>query len=236
MPFNSLINKIMLRRIPQIEAFMKDPAGVQNKVFTELINNAKNTVWGNFYDFKSIKTQQTFAQRVPVNTYDDLLPFFERILKGEQNVLWNTDIKWFSKSSGTTSTRSKFIPVSKESLEECHYKGGKDMLAIYCNNHPDSNIFNGSSLALGGSRQENAVGSDMFLGDVSAILIDNLPFWAEWYRVPKKEIALMPEWEEKLQKMIQSVSNENVSSLSGVPSWMMVLLKGIIQYTGKQIQ
>lgn len=235
MPLNSLVNKIMLLRIPQIENFMRNPIDTQHRVFKNLISEAKDTVWGNFYDYKSIKDEEAFAKRVPVNTYDDLLPFFERILKGEQNVLWNTDIKWFSKSSGTTSTRSKFIPVSKESLEECHYKGGKDMLAIYCNNHPDSNVFNGASLALGGSRQDKQEGNDMFLGDVSAIIIDNLPFWAEWFRVPKKEIALMPEWESKLNKMIASVSTENVVSLSGVPSWMMVLLKGITEYTGKSI-
>ena len=236
MPFNSLINKIMLSRIPQIENFIKNPVDVQHKVFSNLIDSAKNTVWGNFYDYKSITDENVFAQRIPVNTYEDLMPFFNRIMKGEQNVLWNSDIKWFSKSSGTTSSRSKFIPVSKESLNDCHYKGGKDMLAIYCNNHPESNIFNGSSLALGGSRQENEIGNDMFLGDVSAIIIDNLPFWAEWYRVPKKEIALLPEWEEKLNKMIRSVSQQNVASLSGVPSWMMVLLKGIKEYTGKEIK
>lgn len=235
MPFNSLINKIMLMRIPQIEYFMKNPIEVQHKVFLDLISNAKNTVWGNFYDYNSIKKEETFAKRVPVNDYDSLLPFFNRIMKGEQNVLWNSDIKWFSKSSGTTSTRSKYIPVSKESLNDCHYKGGKDMLALYCNNHPNSNIFSGASLALGGSRQENDMNNDMFLGDVSAIIIDNLPFWAEWFRVPNKNIALLPDWETKLHKMIESVSTENVVSLSGVPSWMLVLLKGIIDYTGKSI-
>ncbi len=236
MPFNNLINKIMLLRIPQIENFMHNPIDTQHKVFQYLIESAKNTVWGNYYDYKSIKDEEMFAKRVPINTYEDLLPFFERILKGEQNVLWNSDIKWFSKSSGTTSSRSKFIPVSKESLEECHYKGGKDMLAIYCNNHPDTNLFKGSSLALGGSHQEDKSISDMFLGDVSAILIDNLPFWAEWYRVPKKEIALLSDWELKLQMMTQSVSAKNVTSLSGVPSWMLVLLKGIMDYTGKTIK
>ncbi|MBO6118090.1 MAG: GH3 auxin-responsive promoter family protein [Bacteroidales bacterium] len=236
MPFNTIINKIMLRRIPQIENFMRNPIDVQHKVFQTLIESAKDTVWGKYYDYKSVKNENIFAERIPVNTYENLLPFFERILKGEQNVLWNTDIKWFSKSSGTTSARSKFIPVSKESLEECHYKGGKDMLALYCNNHPDTQIFNGASLALGGSPQTDNSISNMFLGDVSAIIIDNLPFWAEWYRVPKKEIALLPEWEDKLNKMIQSVSHENVASLSGVPSWMMVLLKGIMDYTKRPIK
>lgn len=236
MPFNSLITKIMTSRIPKIEAFMKSPIDVQHKVFTYLISAAKDTVWGNYYDYKTIRNEEDFAKRVPINDYDGLLPFFSRIMNGEQNVLWPSEIKWFSKSSGTTSTRSKYIPVSKESLEECHYKGGRDMLAIYCNNHPQTNIFSGSSLALGGSRQENEAGKDVFCGDVSAILIDNLPFWAEWYRVPSKEIALMPKWEDKLKRMIQTVSQDNVVSLSGVPSWMLVLLKGIEDYTGKSIK
>ncbi|MBR1627420.1 MAG: GH3 auxin-responsive promoter family protein [Bacteroidales bacterium] len=235
MPFNSLINKIMLRRIPAIENFMKNPTDTQHKVFQYLIDSAKDTVWGKYFDYKSINDGQTFAQRIPINTYEDLQPFFSRILKGEQNVLWSGDIKWFSKSSGTTSSRSKYIPVSKECLEECHYKGGKDMLALYCNNHPDSGIFSGSQLALGGSPQPDSNISDIFLGDVSAILIDNLPLWAEFYRTPKKDIALLSDWEEKLDKMVKHVSNENVTSLSGVPSWMLVLLEKLIAYTNRNI-
>lgn len=236
MPLNNLIGKIMLRRIPQIENFMKNPIDVQHKVFLDLIEGAKNTVWGQYYDYKTIKDEVTFSQRVPLNDYESLMPFFTRILKGEQNVLWGGEIKWFSKSSGTTSSKSKFIPVSRESLEECHYKGGKDMLALYTNNHPDSAVFSGSSLALGGSRQDNIYNNDIFCGDVSAIIIDNLPFWAEWYRVPKKEIALLPEWEQKLKKMIETVSSEDVVSISGVPSWMLVLLNGLMEYTGKTIE
>lgn len=236
MPLNNLISKIMLRRIPQIENFMKNPVDVQHKVFMDLIEGSKDTVWGQYYDYKTIKDEETFRQRVPLNDYESLLPFFTRILKGEQNVLWGGEIKWFSKSSGTTSSKSKFIPVSRESLEECHYKGGKDMLALYTNNHPDSAVFSGSSLALGGSKQDNIFNNDIFCGDVSAIIIDNLPFWAEWYRVPKKEIALLPDWEEKLNKMIETVSTEDVVSISGVPSWMMVLLNGLMNYTGKTIE
>jgi hypothetical protein len=237
MAINNIISKIMLRRIPQIENFMKSPIDVQHKVFKDLIFNAKDTVWGRYYDYKTIKNEESFNHRVPLNDYNSMLPFFNRIQKGEQNILWNSEIKWFSKSSGTTSTKSKFIPVSEESLEGCHYKGGKDMLALYCNNHPQSNIFSGYSLALGGSRQEAGFeDNDIFCGDVSAIIIDNLPFWAEWYRVPKKDIALMPDWDNKLKKMIESVSKNNIVSLSGVPSWMMLLLKGVIEYTGKEIK
>lgn len=235
MPLNTLMSKIMLMRLPQIENFMKNPLDVQHKVFCQLIDSAKDTVWGKYYDYKSIKDEETYNKRVPLNDYNSLLPFFTRILKGEQNILWNGEIKWFSKSSGTTAGKSKLIPVSKESLEDCHYKGGKDMLSIYCNNHPNSNIFSGSSLALGGSKQDNVYDNNIFCGDVSAIIINNLPFWAEWFRVPKKDIALMPDWEEKLQLMVSSVSKENVVSLSGVPSWMLVLLNRVIEYTCKTI-
>ena len=233
---NELMSKVMQKRIPQIENYMHHPVEVQETLLKELVDTAKNTVWGQFYDYKSIKTWQDYNERVPVNDYNSLLPFFERIRRGENNVLWSSQIKWFSKSSGTTSTKSKFIPVSEECLNGCHYKAGKDMLALYCYNHPETRLFSGMNLALGGSRQENETGSDIFCGDVSAIIIDNLPFWAEFYRVPKKEIALMPEWESKLERMISSVITSNVVSLSGVPSWMMVLLKKITERTSKSVQ
>ncbi len=233
---NELISKFMQKRIPQIENYMKNPIEVQETVLGNLIRSAKNTIWGQYYDYSSIKSWEDFNRRVPVNDYDSLLPFFTRIRKGEENVLWASQIKWFSKSSGTTSTKSKFIPISEECLNECHYKGGKDMLALYCNNYPDTKVFTGMNLALGGSRQENELNEDIFCGDVSAIIIDNLPFWAELYRAPKKEIALLPEWETKLEQIVNLVIDTNVVSLSGVPSWMMVLLQKITQQTGKGIE
>lgn len=233
---NELISKVMQKRIPQIENYMHHPIEVQQALLASLVSTAKNTVWGQYYDYKSISSWQIFNERVPVSDYNALLPFFDRIRSGEDNVLWPSQIKWFSKSSGTTATKSKFIPVSEECLNECHYKAGKDMLAMYCNNHPDTKIFSGMSLALGGSRQQNELSDNIFCGDVSAILIDNLPFWAEFYRVPKKEIALMPEWESKLSKMTESLIGTNVASLSGVPSWMMVLLKRMIEKSGQTIE
>ncbi len=233
---NKLISKFMQKRISQIENYMKNPIEVQETVLGNLIRSAKNTVWGQYYDYGSIKSWQDYSQRVPVNDYDSLLPFFTRIRKGEDNVLWGSQIKWFSKSSGTTSTKSKFIPISEECLNNCHYKAGKDMLALYCNNYPDTKVFTGMNLALGGSQQENELNNEIFCGDVSAIIIDNLPFWAELYRAPKKEIALLPEWETKLEKIISSVIDTNVVSLSGVPSWMMVLLQKITQQTGKSVE
>lgn len=232
---NDFMSKLMQKRIPQIEHYMNHPIEVQDELLKSLLKTAKNTIWGSYYDYKSIKNWQDYNERVPVNDYESLLPFFTRIRSGEDNVLWPSQIKWFSKSSGTTSTKSKFIPISEECLTDCHYKGGKDMLALYCNNNPNTKVFSGMNLALGGSRQENDLNKDIFCGDVSAIIIDNLPFWAELYRVPKKDIALMPEWESKLEKMIEAVIPANVVSLSGVPSWMMVLLKKIEERTGKRI-
>ncbi|MEE1097012.1 MAG: GH3 auxin-responsive promoter family protein [Bacteroidales bacterium] len=232
---NEFITKIMQKRIPQIERYMKNPIEVQDELLKDLVDSSRNTIWGQYYDYKSISNWEDFNNRVPVNDYDSLRPFFDRIRKGEDNVLWPSQIRWFSKSSGTTSTKSKFIPISEECLTDCHYKGGKDMLALYCNNNPNTKVFSGMNLALGGSRQENDLNKDIFCGDVSAILIDNLPFWAELYRAPKKDIALMPEWESKLEKMIEAVIPANVVSLSGVPSWMMVLLKKIEERTGKRI-
>jgi GH3 auxin-responsive promoter. len=232
---NILGSKIIKSRIPQIEYFMQNPLQVQEDVLTHLLSAARNTIWGKFYDYASIQNWDTFNQRVPLNDYNSLLPFFDRIRQSEDNVLWCSEIKWFSKSSGTTNTKSKFIPVSEESLEECHYKGGKDMLALYVNNHPDSNVFSGPSLALGGSQQENEYDNDIFVGDISAIIIDNLPYWAEFFRTPKKEIALMQNWEDKLQIMTKIVATENVVSLSGVPSWMLVLLHKVTEQTGKTI-
>lgn len=233
---NDLMNKIIKSRLPQIENFMKNPIEVQEKLLANLIKLGQETIWGKFYDYKNIKSPSDFDKKVPINDYESLKPFFERARAGEYNVLWPTEIRRFSKSSGTTSSKSKFIPVSEECLNECHYKAGKDMLALYCKNYPINNIFGGMNLALGGSKHENELNNDIFCGDVSAIIIDNLPFWAEMYRVPKKEIALMPEWESKLNKMVESVINSNVVSLSGVPSWMMVLLKNIEDKTGKRIE
>lgn len=233
---NDLMNKIMQKRLPQIENYMLHPIEVQEKILKDIVKSAKETIWGKYYDYKNIKTWSDFDKKVPINSYEDLKSFFERVRAGEFNVLWPTEIRRFSKSSGTTSSKSKFIPVSEECLNENHYKAGKDMLAIYCRNYPDNNIFGGMNLALGGSKHENELNNEIFCGDVSAIIIDNLPFWAEMYRVPKKEIALMPEWEEKLTKMVESVIESNVVSLSGVPSWMMVLLKKTIEKSNKTIE
>src|ERR1700741_4338550 len=155
------------------------------------------------------------------------------MLKGEQNVLWRSEIRWFAKSSGTTSDRSKFIPVSEESLEECHFKGGKDMLTLYFNNRPNARIFTGKSLTLGGSHQVSQLNADTFFGVLSAVIMKTLPLWAEFYRTPHLDIALMEDFEEKIEKMAYATKDVNVTCISGVPTWNILLFKRILEITGK---
>lgn len=231
---NSIFTWIMKKRMHQIELFMKYPYDVQNEWFYTLISSAENTEWGKKYEYKSILTPQQFQERVPIQNYDTLKPYIERMLSGEQNILWPSEIRWFAKSSGTTSDRSKFIPVSEESLEECHFKGGKDLLSIYCNNRPETQIFTGKCLVLGGSHQINQLNTDSFYGDLSAVLIKNLPFWAEFYRTPDISIALMDNYEQKMDKMAEATINENVTNISGVPTWTIVLAKKVLEITGKK--
>lgn len=231
---NSIISWIIKKRLHQIELFKKYPIDVQNELFLKLIDSGKDTEWGKKYGYSSVRTLNDFKSRVPIQDYDSIKPYIFRMKQGEQNLLWNSEIKWFAKSSGTTSDKSKFIPVSSESLEDCHYKGGKDMLAIYLDNCPDSRLFSGKSLSVGGAHQINPFSSDSYYGDLSAIIIKNLPFWAEYLRTPDLSIALMSEWEAKLEKMARATVIEDVSNIAGVPSWTLVLLKRIIEITGKK--
>jgi hypothetical protein len=230
---NSIFTWIMKKRMHQIELFVKYPHDVQEEWFQTLISSAQHTEWGKEYDYSSIYTQKQYKERIPLQNYDTLKPYIERMLKGESNVLWPSEIKWFAKSSGTTSDRSKFIPVSEESLEECHYKGGKDLLSLYCNNRPDARIFTGKCLVLGGSHQINQLNSESSYGDLSAVLIKNLPFWAEFYRTPEMSITLMDNFEEKVEKMARATIDVNVTNISGVPTWNIVLAKRILEITGK---
>ncbi|HIX54949.1 MAG TPA: GH3 auxin-responsive promoter family protein [Candidatus Sphingobacterium stercoripullorum] len=230
---NSLFSWFMKKRIHQIELFMKYPHDVQEEWFHALIASAEATEWGKQYDYKSIYTLEQFKERVPIQNYEDIKPYVDRMIKGEQNLLWPSDIKWFAKSSGTTSERSKFIPVSEEALEECHYQGGKDMVAIYCHNRPDNKLFTGKSVVLGGSSQINSFMSDSYYGDLSSILIRNLPFWAEFKRTPNLEVTLNPNFEEKINDVAKITIQENVTSLAGVPTWNIVMAKKILELTGK---
>lgn len=231
---NSLLSWLMKKRIHQIELFIKYPQDVQVELFKKLIASAKDTEWGKKYDYASIQTRDQFRERVPISDYDQLKPYIERLRKGEQNLLWNTDIKWFAKSSGTTSDKSKYIPVSNEALEECHYKGGKDMLSIFFHNQPDSRIFVGKGLAMGGSSNITEINNESYYtGDLSAILLQNLPLWVQLKKTPNRSIALMDEWESKIEKMARVTMEHDVTSISGVPSWSLVLIRRILEISGK---
>ena len=230
---NSIMSWVMKQRVHQIELFMKYPHEVQNEWFRKLISSAKETEYGKKYDFNGINRVREFKERVPIQNYDSLKPYIDRVRRGEQNILWNTPIKWFAKSSGTTADKSKFIPVSEESLEECHFKGGKDMLSMYFNNNPESQLFTGKSLTIGGSHQINQLNTDSFQGDLSAIIMQNLPFWAQFVTTPNLSIALMDEWESKIEMIARATINENVTSIAGVPSWTLLLIKHILAKANK---
>lgn len=233
---NSIANWLLSKRIGQIERFMYQPHDVQQQVFQKLLHFGKETKWGKEHGLKDINTQQQYAERVPLSYYEDLFPYIERQMKGEQGVLWPTEVKWFAKSSGTTNARSKFIPMPKESLEDCHYKGGKDLLSLYINNFPESRLFVGKNLAIGGSYQVSHLNPEMYYGDVSAVIMKNLPIWAELRRAPDIKIALMDQWEEKIEKMAKSTINENITSISGVPTWTIVLLEKLLEVSNKSIK
>jgi hypothetical protein len=231
---NSILTWVMKKRMHDIELFMKYPHDVQKEIFDGLIRKGASTEYGSKYGFSGIRNLEDFKRDVPVVSYEDIFPYVERLMQGEQNILWPSEIRWFAKSSGTTNARSKFIPVSPEALEDCHYKGGKDLLSLYVNNYPETKFFTGKNLVIGGSQQVNQFdrNAKSYYGDVSAVLLKNLPLWAQFVSTPTMEIALMDEWEQKIEKMAQYTANENVTSISGVPTWTIVLLERIVEIKG----
>ncbi|WP_179349939.1 GH3 auxin-responsive promoter family protein [Winogradskyella pacifica] len=229
---NSIASWFLKKRFHQIELFLKYPNEVQNELLFSLLKMAKDTEIGRQYDFDSIKTYREFNARIPIVNYEDFQPLIERSRNGEQNIFWPRPIKWFAKSSGTTNAKSKFIPVSFESLEDCHYAASKDLLCMYLNNNEDAQLFTGKSLRLGGSKELYKENGTVF-GDLSAILIDNMPFWAEFSSTPSNRVSLMSDWEHKMQAIVEETVEENVTSLAGVPSWMLVLLNNVLEKTGK---
>ena len=236
MPFpiiNSIASWVLKQRIHQIELFLKYPHEVQDELLMNLIRSSENTSIGREFDFASMKSYRAFSERIPVSTYEELEPQIERTRKGEQHIFWHTPIKWFAKSSGTTNAKSKYIPVSNEALEDCHYKGSKDLLCLYLNNNENSELFIGKSLRLGGSSQIYE-DNNTYFGDLSAILIENMPIWAEFSSTPSSKVSLMSEWESKMAAIINETRNENVTSFAGVPSWMLVLLNKVLAETGKE--
>jgi hypothetical protein len=233
---NSILTWVMKKRIHQIELFIKYPHEVQEELFRKLIQSGEETEFGKTYGFNDIRNYRQYRKRVPVHSYENIFPYIDRVMRGEQGVLWPTEIKWFSKSSGTTNARSKFIPVSQEALVDCHFKGGKDLLSIYVNNFPETRLFDGKGLAVGGSHQINEYNpsATSYYGDVSAVIMKNLPHWAQFIRTPSLETALLGNWEEKIEKMARETAGVNVTNIAGVPTWTLLLIQRIVEIAGKQ--
>jgi hypothetical protein len=234
MPFNSIFSWIIKKRIHQIDLFRKYPVEVQSELLTKMMDSAASTEFGKLHHFDTVRLHTTFKNEVPLQEYADVKPYVDRLMNGEQHLLWPGETKWFAKSSGTTTGRSKFIPVTRDSLMDCHYKGGKDLLALYYHNYPNRKLYNGKHLIIGGSAQINYLSNDSYFGDLSAIIVKNLPWWAEIRRTPSREIALMSEWEEKIERMALSTIEQDVYILAGVPSWTMVLANKVLEITGKE--
>jgi hypothetical protein len=227
------ISSLARLRSWRIEAWRDNPQSAQREVLQNLVAAAQYTDFGRKYQFSSLFNLRSFKEAVPIHDYDDLKPYIERIMQGEENVLWNTPINWFAKSSGTTSDRSKYIPVSEECLQEGHYRASKDVLTMYYCHRPDSALLTGKGLIIGGSHTLSPINPGAQVGDLSAVLLQNTPFWGHWLRTPDLNIALMDEWETKIEKLAQSTIQENVTSISGVPTWTLVLFKRILELTGK---
>lgn len=233
--FNSVVNWFIKQRIEQIERFIENPIETQRGVLFSQLYRAENTVYGKRFGFKYLSGIQDFQDRIPIVTYEDFEPYIERARKGEKDVIWPGAIRQFAKSSGTTNAKSKFIPITNDSLVDCHYKAGKDLISIYANNHPCNQLFSNKNLRLGGSAEMYEDYNTKY-GDLSAILIENLPFWVEITTVPSKRVSLMSEWESKLKAIVSEVISQQVGSLTGVPSWMLVLLQRVlVSYGAKSI-
>ncbi|MFT4202306.1 MAG: GH3 auxin-responsive promoter family protein [Chitinophagaceae bacterium] len=231
---SSAISRLARFRYWRIEAWMEHPIDAQNEVLDNLLMHGQYTKFGARYGMTRDWTSDEFRKNVPLSSYEDLLPYIELIKEGQENILWNTPVNWFAKSSGTSGGKSKFIPISDESLEDCHYQGAKDVLTMYYNQYPESELLTGKGLVIGGSHQVSQLNEDIYYGDLSAVLMQNTPFWGEWIRTPELSIALMDEWESKIEAMAHATIRENVTSISGVPSWTMVLLHRILEITGKK--
>lgn len=228
-----VISRLARMRLWGVENWISFPISAQRNVLQHLVTQAQYTEFGRKYKFSRLFTVKDFKNRIPIHEYNDLKSYIERMMAGEQNILWNTPIYWFAKSSGTTSDKSKFIPISEESLKDIHFKGSKDVLTNYYKNFPDSDLLTGKSLVVGGSHQVNSLDEEIQYGDLSAVLMQNTPFWGNWIRTPQLNIALLDEWESKIEQLAQSTIHENVTSLAGVPTWTIILIKRILEISGK---
>jgi hypothetical protein len=230
---SSIASWILKKRIHEIELYKQYPHNVQHDCFVDLIQMAEDTEWGKKYNYANISTEDEYRQGVPISSYHDLEPYFIRMRQGEDDVLWPGEIKWFAKSSGTTNSKSKFIPVSEEAIQDCHYKGGKDLLAVYHEAYPDTEFLDGKTIGIAGSAEQDKDG-DAYTGDLSAIIMSNLPIWAHLSKAPKLQIVIMNEWEEKLEKIVEHTLDEDIRAISGVPSWMLVILRRALEVSGKK--
>ncbi len=233
MLLNATISWYLKHRIRRIDFFKTNGVEVQKNLLHQLIQSAKGTEWGKLYDYQSIYSQKTFADRIPVQAYDDFKPYIHRMMCGERDILWKGRVKWFSKSSGTTSDKSKFIPVSLHNLKGCHIRGVWDTLTTYHVNHPNAKIFSGKGLVMGGAYEPFAANMKTKRGDVSALMIQNMPTVGKYFYTPDFETALMSEWEEKIKRMAKICSQENVTNIGGVPTWTIVLFREMLKLTGK---
>ena len=221
-------------RLWRIDNWSNNPVATQREVLQELITAAQYTEFGKKYGFNKLFSVKEFKQKVPLQEYNDVEPYINRMMQGEENVLWNTPVFWFAKSSGTSSAKSKFIPISDESLQQNHFKASKDVLSNYYKFFPSSNLLTGKGLVVGGSHQISKLNNDIQFGDLSAVLMQNTPFWGQWIRTPELSVALLDEWENKIEQLAQITANENVTSLAGVPTWTLLLLKRILEIKEKK--
>jgi len=228
------ISRLARLRMWRIEAWINNPQAAQREVLQDLVTTAQYTQFGHQYQFEKLFSVAEFKSHVPVHEYDDLKPYIEQMLAGEENVLWPTPVQWFAKSSGTTSDKSKFIPVSEESLKDGHYKAAKDVLTLFYQNFPASDLLTGKGLVIGGSHSVSHINEEIHYGDLSAVLMQNAPFWSNWIRTPDLEIALMDKWEQKIERLADATIVENITSISGVPTWTIVLFRRILEKTGKK--
>ena len=230
---NKLTNTYFKSRLKRLEKFSNSAAEVQQNQLLMLLNKGRKTIWGEKYGYKHFKTIADYQSAVPISTYESFYPYIHRVLSGEENVLWPGHITTFSKSSGTTNNKSKYIPVSKEALYNTHFQGGKDTLTLYLSNYTESHFLSGKTLTIVGTTAKNVYNSRAICGDISAILAKELPIWAALKRIPNTEITMIENWEEKIEKIVQTYATADVRSLAGVPTWVIVILDRLCQYMGK---
>ena len=234
MSLTNILSKAFTLRQKEIERYANNAEELQMNALTYLTDAAGDTEYGRQHSFNAVRSYEDFAARVPVNTYEELKADIDRMRHGESDVLWRGKVKWYAKSSGTTNDKSKFIPVSRDGLKNIHYAGGTDAVVLYLRNNPKSRIFDGKGLILGGSHSPNYNVAGSLVGDLSAILIENINPLANLVRVPKKSTALLSDFEEKRERIARETIGKNVTNISGVPSWMLSVLTRVMEITGKK--